>query len=999
MTTERMPIHRALLGAAPGRFGKPALLILASVLVLSSFKPFTHLSSSAHVLAGLSEESVTILGVSYPVDPRVGEALRDHPAYYRAGVIGPDGFPDILFGQSQVHPDSRCDNGRLEDAHCQEGAGYSFSHEWLNHVYRSGWEYYERRGGDVEAKRALAFTYGYLTHAAGDLWAHTLVNELAGGIFPGQAEMVASSARRDIALRHIVVEGYIGKRTPPTSTTIAAPREFIYETFITSATARRLARDSHFDRFWSLRENIRTARDDLDRTVNAWCVAGEAALPGLCSAELARAAVNEAIHAYATGWIARIDAGLRAWPAMGERVAIQLFTHENMDGALDQIDRFATDHIAGMIAGPVGDIVEYAAEIDRFASGLVPLHFEPLKELEAYLFREFLGMSPAELESLARDADHWIRQPELGFTPETPLRLDSLMAVGSGDRLSPAGFAAYHNATLLSRLLLLDPTTLDRFLFDRHVGPLYTGSRLAAGGQGEMQRNVMLGFHRSLDGNHQWRARVPPNAVGGGARAGAGMPLWSDCLGRTRVFRRLFADWDGGHFPDDGEPCRFLSDPLPPVSVVLPLANTSREACFGVPVRSELRNHQGPDSGQQYDQPYAYYVRVRTLEPITASAVAESTLSTQSRLPARTLSPMGAATVPAGTIVFHRVVRGTLPRLGVDELSVTFASCTPGTFSVEVFLFEEMYALPAEHPANVPIAPRPPYFPLEVEAQSFRVTILPPDRCPLVQSPEQTCTGGRDNVVSDPFCLEPNPARGGCAGFGPLDADDDGVPDAEQRRGILVAGADNCPVTPNPDQTDSDDDGVGDACEILELSADLLREVDAWLQGRIPDERVARALERTPRATPAGGIIQPCLSCPEERAHFSPLLRAAASAGAEGRTTPRQTAHRLWPLAEGVSYRVANAAVTGARVSPSEKAVYVGVEAIDDAILSVDLPAWLTEPSPRPPAITVRVDGLGIRPEQSRSGATTTLTFPLRAGSTDVRIDVAPVAVLPRPHR
>jgi len=44
----------------------------------------------------------------------------------------------------------------------------------------------------------------------------------------------------------------------------------------------------------------------------------------------------------------------------------------------------------------------------------------------------------------------------------------------------------------------------------------------------------------------------------------------------------------------------------------------------------------------------------------------------------------------------------------------------------------------------------------------------------------------------------------------PIDTDSDGVSDA----------TDNCPKTPNPDQTDTDNNGVGDACEILTIDTD-----------------------------------------------------------------------------------------------------------------------------------------------------------------------------------
>ncbi|HKO62125.1 MAG TPA: hypothetical protein VJV03_13255 [Pyrinomonadaceae bacterium] len=215
--------------------------VLAIMLLLTTanssvyaWKPYTHIYTAELVRKEVANNgAVVINGHQYPVNKDLTRALTRWPAYFNAGVVGPDGFPDITFGQAIIHP--------------------RHTGEWLQHVYTEAWQAQkEHRYTYDEKGQILAFTYGYLVHAAGDLWAHTLVNDIALGIFPSIVEIPKKPVLRDIAIRHMLVEAYVGDATPgfdgnpdrallsngdwsddsTAGIEFAAPTKFIYYTLI-----------------------------------------------------------------------------------------------------------------------------------------------------------------------------------------------------------------------------------------------------------------------------------------------------------------------------------------------------------------------------------------------------------------------------------------------------------------------------------------------------------------------------------------------------------------------------------------------------------------------------------------------------------------------------------------------------------------------------------------------------------------------------------------------
>jgi hypothetical protein len=248
-----------------------SILMLGLPMPASAWKPYTHNTTAFDAYDdAVADGAVTIQGQSYPLRPEVLAALQAWPQYYNAGVIGPDGFPDLTMGQAIIHPE--------------------ITGEWLQHILGRAWAAQsDPQFTATERQQILAFAYGFLTHGAGDMWGHSTVNDYAHGVFPGVGQILTSTDDASIAIRHLVVEGYIGDATPgfdgnPDRTDVgggdlsddntpaipyAVPKKFVYQTLIDPAASTPLPnRGPAIDFFLDLRGDLAAERDSLPGNVS-----------------------------------------------------------------------------------------------------------------------------------------------------------------------------------------------------------------------------------------------------------------------------------------------------------------------------------------------------------------------------------------------------------------------------------------------------------------------------------------------------------------------------------------------------------------------------------------------------------------------------------------------------------------------------------------------------------------------------------------------------------
>lgn len=171
-----------------------SVILACTPMVSHAFKLDTHLWVGQQIINDLEDDGkLTIkLGrtsVNLDVRDEVKNAILANKSAYLMGNIGPDAAPDVVVGQTAVHPGVKDSEG--------DNIGWQ-TNDWLEYLLRVS------ESNEI----GTAYTYGYLGHAAADVFAHTYVNQYAGDIFSLEDETLVEQ-------RHFVLENYIGKHTPP----------------------------------------------------------------------------------------------------------------------------------------------------------------------------------------------------------------------------------------------------------------------------------------------------------------------------------------------------------------------------------------------------------------------------------------------------------------------------------------------------------------------------------------------------------------------------------------------------------------------------------------------------------------------------------------------------------------------------------------------------------------------------------------------------------------
>ncbi|BBM86291.1 zinc dependent phospholipase C family protein [Candidatus Uabimicrobium amorphum] len=492
--------------------------IIFCLVDIWAFKPKTHLYIAEIALQdAIDDGKVRIPYVDYETKEIIGyhdctvpadilHALKNYPAQYRAGVMGPDAYPDLITGQQAIHP------------------------KYVDRWFRYLWKHAQNKGPAVKA-----FVLGYLTHGAGDMFGHTFVNYFSGGAF--------TFSPKSNAVRHITIEGCIANQTPLQqayhNVSIAGVENFIYEYLVDahedSELRKTLLKGAGTDfslplYFSKLKTKLKRYKQDYHNWINK----RNAKIDGLkkknrrerdkfipdyitISARLVEIQLLEAEKKtfelgrapavkYAEEWIDDIERGLKRWVRVAHEIAVNLMLHPSGKSDIEKIKSIAYDyitkHLLSMYGAPdvVGEalrkIEEFIQEVIDSIPGLREFIEEVGHKVETFLkflFEKTFGMSWEEFKSYFTEPEKRFPIVFLGRPTLQQFYTEHLGISGRNEKLSEENlFPAAQNTLTMSKLIFLDRFEGNKLL--KKIGSPTTLNH----------ENFMLGFIKNLDAGSQW---------------------------------------------------------------------------------------------------------------------------------------------------------------------------------------------------------------------------------------------------------------------------------------------------------------------------------------------------------------------------------------------------------------------------------------------------------------------------------------------------------------
>ncbi len=336
-------------------------------------KSKTHIYMANLVMKELKENgTVTIKEVgTFQVPEDIKKAILSAPCAFRAGSVGPDFYPDMLIGQTIIHPSD-------------SGKWLEIMEEELRKVSRDSAEWNE----------AYAFYLGYMFHYAGDMWGHYYVNAWSKGSFPEVKDMIKDSEKAKIAIRHILVETYIDSKIPKSeSMEVRAPIPFLYRCFTSPKALKNYGENDT-----NVLKYLLTYRDEVHQK----------------AADTTIRTMD--IFNYFASWEEQLDTAIMEWFKLWDEIARDMLMEDGgLEKAKSNIEKWIKDYAIKATAIPEW-VIEIAKAM-KIVKVTIEMILEPLKQMIIKVLEKILyavtGIKVEDIEQMIAELKKMMKNPEL----------------------------------------------------------------------------------------------------------------------------------------------------------------------------------------------------------------------------------------------------------------------------------------------------------------------------------------------------------------------------------------------------------------------------------------------------------------------------------------------------------------------------------------------------------------------------------------------------------